>query len=307
MIKKLFAFTLLLTLSMVSIMAPASAAPKQSAKTPPSYGIDISYPQCGRRVPTDQAFGIVGVNGGNPGNQNTCLRDQLIWASKSSGAVSAQAPVQVYINTSNPGDVQSQMKLSKWPKSSSSANPYGSENCTIASESNQACSWQYGWDRGEYAVNYFNSQAPTGIEAKNIPWWLDIEEANSWQGEYQTNPDVENYDNNIAALEGWVAYLRGEGIGKVGIYSTNYMFNNIVGGRISDQSNLYKLPTWYALGPTTVSVATSACNSLSYQPLTPGSKIILTQYVSKNLDYNYSCPAAADATVWNTPTPVTTP
>src|SRR5665213_2013644 len=71
-------------------------------------GYDVSYPQCGKTLPTDLYFGIVGVNGGNAATANSCLADQLVWASKAKTG-SNQSKNQVYVNTANPGQIISQV------------------------------------------------------------------------------------------------------------------------------------------------------------------------------------------------------
>lgn len=281
-------------------MAPVSAAPRQ--KTPPTYGIDISYPQCGRQIPTDQAFGIVGVNGGKASNFNPCLREQLIWASKSSPAVPEQDNIQLYVNTGNPGQVQNLMDdPSSWPTSTSPTNPYKEIPCTALRESNQACSWEYGYSKAKSAVSHFIANIPEGIsnDPKSYVWWLDVEQANSWQGDSREGgPIEEEFENNVAALVGWTQYFKENQISKVGVYSTSYQWGQITGNLIQG-TNLVNLPTWYALGRTSVSTAAGACSHENKR--FTGGPILLTQYVSKNLDYNYSCPAASDPGVWNSP------
>src|SRR3954470_21778159 len=83
-------------------------------------GYDVSYPQCGTTLPTDQAFGIVGVNGGLATTANPCLGSQLAWAWRSSGAVTTQPKAQVYLNTANPGQIRNQ--VTTWPHEG--ATPY---------------------------------------------------------------------------------------------------------------------------------------------------------------------------------------
>src|SRR4051794_31106621 len=83
----------LITLSILSVvLMPSMAlaakptdtgASKPPASTPELAGYDISYPQCGKKLPTDQYFGIVGVNGGTAATTNACLAEQLLWAGKS--------------------------------------------------------------------------------------------------------------------------------------------------------------------------------------------------------------------------------
>lgn len=283
MIKRFIAFVMLVSVTALSAAAPALAAKPSGGGggggSLPTYGIDISYPQCGKSVPTDQAFGIVGVNGGNAASTNGCLAAQLKWAAASSGIVTSQPKLQLYVNTANPGQVQDQMST-KWPDANTAPvqNPYGT--CTGAND--QACSWQYGWDRAAYAVSYFQSQAAVGGVDANpalYTWWLDVETMNTWQ-----TGSVSAQANNTAALEGWAAYFTNSSA-KVGLYSTASQWNSIVGSTVSSTSNLNGLINWRP-GGANLATAKQACTAT---PLTANGKVVLTQYVSKNLDYNYSC------------------
>src|SRR4051794_22516535 len=65
-------------------------------------GNDISWPQCGRTLPTGQAFGIVGVNNGLANTTNPCLATELSWAGNSKGTT-LQPKTALYVNTANPG------------------------------------------------------------------------------------------------------------------------------------------------------------------------------------------------------------
>lgn len=275
-----FSVGLLLAVFLVSpVLAAKPSGAGGGGKVKEPLGMDISYPQCDRRVPTDQAFGIVGVNGGNAASQNPCLAEQLVWASKSSGAVASQEIIQLYVNTANPGQVKEQM-TSKWPDANTAPveNPYGI--CTGAND--QACSWQYGWDRGQYAADYFVAQATiAGIDANvsTYKWWLDVETMNTWQ----TGSD-EALANNTAALEGWVDFFT-YNTTRVGLYSTASQWNQIVGSTVSATSNLNGLDNWRP-GGASLATAKQACTAA---PLTMGGVVVLTQFVSKNLDYDYSC------------------
>lgn len=278
--KKKFFTPLFLSLASILLLTPsvATARPVANGNSTP-LGVDISYPQCGKRVPSDQAFGIVGVNGGTAATTNACLADQLRWAYNSSGAIAAQPKVQLYVNTANPGQVKDQM-TSKWPDANTAPaiNPYG----VCAGENNQACSWQYGWDRAVYATDYFKTQAVlANIDASPqvYKWWLDVETMNTWQ-----TGTPEAYANNAAALEGWVGYFNYTQA-PVGLYSTASQWNQVVGSAVGSTSNLNGLSNWRP-GGASLATAKQACSA---QPLTNQGKVVLTQYVSKNIDYDYSC------------------
>lgn len=241
-------------------------------------GYDISTPQCGKSLPTDHYFGIVGVNGGTATSSNHCLAEQLVWA-KSAKSGSNQPKIQLYVNTANPAQDPT-YSWSSWPTNSTPNNPYGL--CTGTKANDLACSWQYGWNRSEETEKYFLSQAETaGISASTVDytWWLDVETMNSWQ-----SGTKDALARNTASIEGFGAYYQLKGA-KIGLYSTAVQWTEITGNNLRVDSNLRGLPNWRPSG-TTLSNAKKNC---SVAPLTQGGYISLTQYVVKNLDNNYSC------------------
>lgn len=261
---------ILLTAPMVSAAKPSAGSP---STTP--LGNDISYPQCGKSLPKTQAFGIVGVNGGLATTTNPCLKDQLIWANKSVGGTT-QEKIQVYVNTANPGGLNTE----SWPKTGNQDNPYG----MCDGSDSLACAWQYGWNRATEAVNqrFIPAAAQANIDptpSKYI-WWLDVETLNTWKA-----PTSEfNTLSNTAVLEGMNMYYASINA-RVGLYSTAYQWGQIVGNSVSSTSNLNGLPNWRP-GGANLSTAKQACTA---NPLTTGGKVVLTQFISKNLDYDHSC------------------
>jgi hypothetical protein len=268
----------------VTLIAPSTLAAKATAPagTPEKVGYDISYPQCGKKLPTGQSFGIVGVNGGNAATTNPCLAEQLVWANKSVGGTS-QPKIQLYVNTANPGEVISQ--ISTWPTSNTDktgytpVNPYGT--CTGAND--LACSWQYGWNRSvEANIDRFTPAAKAaGISqlASAYTWWLDVETMNTWQ-----SGSSEALARNTAALEGMTSYYQAQGA-TVGLYSTAVQWGTIVGDTVNGASNLNGLANWRPSGAS----LNNAIANCSAAPLTSGGFISLTQYVQQNLDKNHSC------------------
>lgn len=282
-ILSLFVLTVLVTFSAV---APVSAARPtkpggggEGSKDP--LGIDVSWPQCGRKLPTNQAFAIVGVNGGIATTTNECLADQLVWGSKSVGGTN-QELLQLYVNTANPGG----LSTPSWPKSNTdtagdlTANPYD----VCDGSDSLACAWQYGWNRAEEDVRLRFVPAATTARANADPaayiWWLDVETENTWKfGGSQFD-----YESNVAVLEGMTAYFKGIRV-RVGLYSTGPQWNRIVGSAVASDSNLIGLDNWRP-GGASLATAKQACSA---DPLTANGRVVLTQFVSKNLDYNYSC------------------
>ncbi len=243
--------------------APATAAPARSSDL---VGIDVSWPQCGKTLPTKPAFAIVGVNNGLANTTNPCLGAELAWAGTAlSPAVTSQPRVALYVNTANPG-----LQGSWWPTSNTYqgtavANPYG--DC--AAGDFKACSYMYG-----YAKAYDDAKLRGVSNPASYLWWLDVETGNTWQADKAAN---------TADLEGMTAYFKSIGAG-VGIYSTGSQWSQIAGS-VPSGSPLAGLPSWLA-GARSLAGAKSAC---TLPGLTPGSRVALTQYVSGGLDYNYPC------------------
>jgi hypothetical protein len=238
---------------------PAIAAQARPSTAP--VGNDISYPQCGKSYPSGQAFAIVGVNGGKASNFNPCFASEWAWAQTSTGGTH-QPSAQLYINTGNPGDVLAQYNVTDWPTTGST--PYGT--CSGTWTDDLPCSWEYGYERAAADINFVGSS--TG------KWWLDIETANSWTSDPAKNQ---------AALEGMVYALQNGGA-TVGIYSSSGSWSSLF-GTVASSSPLYSLSEWRP-GARTLAKAQSNC---SLAPFEGTGRIEITQYVSTNLDYDYSC------------------
>ncbi|GAB3347466.1 hypothetical protein GCM10027300_08540 [Modestobacter lapidis] len=237
-------------------------------------GYDVSYPQCGTSLPDEQAFGIVGVNGGLATRINPCLVDQLEWADGSTGDLRGQPEVQLYVNTANPGQVRDQ--VSTWP--SATDTPYG----TCDGGNTMACSWVYGKIRAQVTVHAYFQPAARDAGIDDDPgahrWWLDVETVNTWQS---GSPAAR--DRNRAALEGMATYLQDAGA-EVGIYSTGYQWRLIV-GEVGSDSVLHDLDSWLA-GALSREGAEENCDEA---PLTDGGRVVLAQYVEDDLDHDVSC------------------
>jgi hypothetical protein len=280
--KKLFSMFVLTMLLSIATPAVALAAKPSNPNTFEPVGYDISWPQCGKKLPSGQAFGVVGINGGNAANTNPCLATQLTWANKSVGGTK-QAKVQLYVNTANPGEVIDQ--ITTWPTNNTdkmgtiAPNPYG----TCTGVNNLACSWQYGWNRAvEDVIDRFAPAAATAkinLSTGVYTWWLDVETMNTWQ-----SGSTDALSRNTATLEGMTAYFTQNGA-SVGLYSTASQWNTIVGMTVPPTSNLNGLPNWR---PSGASLENAKANC-SVPPLTSGGSVSLTQYVQQNLDKNHSC------------------
>ncbi len=233
-------------------LTPTATDTPTPTPTVTKVGNDISYRQCNNSFPSGQGFGIVGINGGLATTTNPCLSTQLLWAEQSLGTQN-QAKVQVYVNTGNPGG----LNTPSWPKNNTdpsgntAPNPFG----TCDGSDSTACAWQYGWNR-----------AVDDVQNKFIP----AAQASALQ-------------RNRVDLEAMVSYFQSRGI-SVGIYSTNFQWGTIVGD-VPSGSNLNGLHNWRP-GASDLSGAQSNCSLTS---LTSGGSVSLTQFTLNNFDYDYSC------------------
>ncbi len=184
---------------------------------------------------------------------------------KSAGGT-AQPKAALYVNTANPG-----LAGSWWPTSNVYGgmivnNPYG--NCDGSDSS--ACAYMYG-----YAKAYDDATSRGVSDPASYRWWLDVETDNSWES---------NTVSNIADLEGMTAYFKSIDA-QVGLYSTSTQWGQIAGKSVGLNSNLNGLQSWIPGAPS-LSAAKSNC---SLPGLTTGSIVSITQYTSKQVDYDYSC------------------
>lgn len=273
---------LLRLLTVAAVLVSVFAAPAYAASKPtiPSYiGFDISYPQCGKSLPTKPAFGIVGVNGGLANTTNPCLVRQLQWAKTSTG-VTSQEKIQLYVNTANPGG----LNTPSWP--TNNTDPYGNQPLNPYGDcdgsNSLGCSWKYGWDRAveDVSQRFIPAAYQAGISsnAASYIWWLDVETINTWQ-----SGEPDSKQKNTADLEGMAAHFQSLGA-RVGLYSTTTQWGQIAGPQ-NEGSNLNGLPEWRP-GARSLNPAKTNCG---LPPLTVGGYVVLTQYLTNNLDHNYSC------------------
>ena len=252
----------------------ASSAPDERSTPVSTVGYDVSHPQCGTDLPDDAAFAVVGVNGGLATRANPCLAEQLEWAAGSSGTVPDQPPLQLYLNTANPGSVRG--LVTTWP--SDGDTPYG----TCDGRNSTSCSWQYGRERARTSVESFFRPAARSVRLDSRPsrytWWLDVETMNTWQ-----SGSGDALERNRATLEGMTDYLTARDA-RVGLYSTGQQWRRIVGD-VPEDSPLAGLPSWLA-GATSLAGAIAACRDA---PLVPDGEVELTQYVPDDLDLDHSC------------------
>ncbi len=253
----------------------------------PTTGIDVSYPQCGDTLPTDEAFAVVGVNGGLANIYNTCLAAQFAYAEALQGGTS-QPVAQTYLNTADPGN-----GVADWPSPAQPgaygdrSNPYG--YCGYESGSSgpgansPACAYVYGYDmvagmpeQGVLGDAPYFSRVTAGGALAAQPVWLDVETANSWQSDTAMN---------IADLNGMVDALRATGSAPVGIYSTAYQWAQITGTPTgTDAGNLDGLPVWIA-GARRQSSAEANCADAAFT----GGVMTLAQWFGHPYDENVSC------------------
>ncbi len=250
-------------------VAAAQGKPGGGAKSPTGY--DISYPQCGGAFPTNVLFGIVGVNDGIVYSPNPCLGagdgpSELAWAEQ------VESPAILYANTADPGPTQS----THWPTGQTSP-----QICDPTATDSTACSYDYGWnaaaDSYADAVNAYVSlgQLPAGSAQTPQPneWWLDVETANSWEA---------NTANNVADLEGAVAYLQSEGVTTVGFYSSASDWQTIT----ADTTVFSADPSWRP-GGGSEHLASSYCGTTGVT----GGPVRYSQYASGGFDADVRCSA----------------
>jgi hypothetical protein len=277
LLPKLLAGVAFTALSLTLTVLPAAAA----APAPPgSTGYDISWPQCSSSFPAGGAFGIVGVTNGLAFSANPCLRNEFAWA------LGRPYAAGLYMNTGNP-----ETASSNWP-GRAGVGPRTCSTANLSDPSNVDCAYNYGWNAATDALKV--ATANVGTAARTLPWWLDVEIGNSWNGTAAANSST---------VQGYIDYVRSQATSTVGIYSTGYQWGQITAGyTVPSSPSNPAAPDWLA-GASSVSQAAGMCdpaNSFS------GGPIQLVQYPNGGFDGNYVCgspppPPTPDFSVVATP------
>jgi hypothetical protein len=229
----------------------------------------VSWPQCNGvnlgSQPSGASFGIVGANDGLAGTENPCLSAELGWEN----SLSYHSPVQVYVNTADPGN-----GVADWPTQNPSGpvNPYGS--CTdvtrrgdLVGADSRACAWDYGYNKAIQDLGWVSSSSV-------VRWWLDVETDNTWQSGKKS-------DLNEAELDGMLTALP---VRTVGVFSTSSQWGQIVGPSLDSHSHaLGALPEWIPSGANSASA--SDCTSL---PAFTTGAVKYVQYAT-SFDYDIAC------------------
>jgi hypothetical protein len=205
------------------------------------------------------------------GAANPCLAAEYIWASELPNAA------ELYVNTADPGNT-----VADWP-AGGPTNLYGS--CTtvksrgkVVGADSQACAFDYGVEQADNDLGFASAAG-----ASTATWWLDVETANTWQARSLL-------DMNQADLEGMYQTFKQAGAGvDVGVYSTNYQWNRIV-GTLTGQAytDLNTLPQWIPTGGSSESTAAADCTNSQALPSFNSGIRTYVQYTTA-YDYDYAC------------------
>lgn len=221
--------------ALVSLGLSATPAAASGAYPTGSSGWDISWPQCGGPYPGIGAgmFGIVGINDGRPLTENPCFASELSWALADPGFSG------IYLNVAY---------------GTSYAGPY---TCDPADHSCMA--YNYGWLSAQYA--YVTALVDSGGASELAPnWWLDVETGNNWSDDTAENAQV---------IQGALDYLQqAEGV-QAGVYSVNFMWQQIAGSYAPAG-----VPNWVAGGNDAGDFATCG------RPIWPGGQVVMFQSVT---------------------------
>jgi hypothetical protein len=240
----------------------APSAPGVPTPSASPYGNDISFPQCSTGAePSLPAFGIVGVNGGRPFSANPCLARQFVWALTSTS--SSQPRVSLYMNTANPGPGVSP----NWPTAGATT-PRPCDGSWSPD-----CAFDYGWLAAQDAFG--RAVGVTGTQLATLaPWWLDVEQSNSWASETTAN---------AAAVQGAIAYLQAQKVALIGIYSTSTDWEALIGMPVAS-GPFGALPNWRP-GAANAQEAPGWCART-----VTGGRVRLVQFPSGGFDTDFICP-----------------
>ena len=273
-------FVVLLPFLLLLTATPAGA-------TTGDTGYDVGWPQCTGSAftsvpPGTPQLGVVGVNHGVGRSTNPCLGEQAAWAKTLPGGPT------LYANGADPGPTSG-----NWPASGQTS---PARCLSGSSTSDTGCAYDYGWGLGSDALTRAAGQ--TAFTATSVPWWIDVEVANSWALDGLMN---------TASIQGMVDRLRSAGVPDVGVYALTTDWATITGSSVGPASytratsSTYRAhwaftpaypiedgPVWFA-GAGTQSAAQTRCGTTSFT----GGERLLSQYTvtvsTTDWDGDYRC------------------
>jgi hypothetical protein len=232
-----------------AMFAGLGVAPS-AAQAVSGYGYDVSYPQCGKTLPSSAAFAVIGVNGGQPFKDNRCLGEQFRWVRR------VNADYGFYANSANPGPAHPE-----WGQG-------GTLPCGGAA-AEWGCAYNFGQDSAKHAFDYAERVTKA---AAGHRFWVDVETANTWSKTDKVT--------NIAVLQGMVDYLTVRSGRTTGVYGTPNHWKQITGN-----AQAASVPTWFAAAKNRTAAAAKCAGS----GLLSGGPLLMVQFVVKGLDHNYWC------------------
>lgn len=251
-----FTHLIALVLTIVSVAAIGTYMLVAShASTKYTRIVDVSWPQCGRKITAEQ--GLVGVNNGRPRTHNPCMRKQ----------VQRMDNYALYVNTAYSGKRY-------MPKNAA---------CT----SNVASCWAYnkGVSDALYSIAYANK-----IDNKLYAgqWWIDVEKDSS--GDNTGNKWSGNTDLNVEYLKGMMTAL-GYGNITVGFYSNPSSWDVVTGDWQNNHPSWLALGVE---APNNEYTALQNCDhSFTGGSLWFVQYILHKDQPGKDLDINYACHSTA--------------
>ncbi|MBV9099161.1 MAG: peptidoglycan-binding protein [Frankiaceae bacterium] len=240
--------------------AVATHGSEATTSTTYTHGYDVSWPQCSdsgngskaAHMPSSSGtYVILGLTHGAGHTVNPCLGAQLQWAKDHNVMVGA------YLVPSYP----TARELAR-----ADSGPYG--NCGT---NDVAC--RAGNDGSRQAREALNTMQAAGVPAPMV--WVDVEFRHKY-------PWSKNQSVNARVVEGVIKRLQSSDVA-VGIYTTSYMWQHIVGDyRVN-------LPNWLPAGDGKVADAEAKCKTTG-----SGGVTWIGQY-TRSFDENVTCPVM-DAT-----------